>query len=632
MRLTNKLLVFFIPILFITIAGLSSFSYYMSQQNLLRQEVRLLNIVNNQISKSKIEAKVNLLSRSGLKGVDSFESAYQQEVFVEFNTLKSNTNKSFHIIDKNTQTLIYSTNKDMNYQAFNQIDWQDLQEVSGTITLNNESFVYSGFHFVYWDWQVYVTESLTVISQPIETLRNISIIATICATVIGSILIWLVTKRIIINRVTLLKDATQQFSKTKKHISNPLSGRDELNDLAEAMRSMSIEIEDSIDKIEAANQAKTEFLATISHEIRTPLNGLIGSAKLLNNTNLDDTQDTYVQALIKSSQTLSAVINDVLDLSKIESGKLTLERTLIHPAELINSIEVVFLKSALDNNSQLTCESNIDNQLYLYSDVVRLRQILFNLVGNAIKFTSNGQINVHFSLTPRAVDTDLATHEFVASISDTGVGIEENRMDAVFESFTQSDNSTTRKYGGTGLGLTIVSKLVELLQGVIKVTSQINVGSTFVISIPITIEYGEDPYTEKQAESNLQYKENLLILLVEDNEINAMVAKHMLENYGHTIILANNGSEALTAINAQHFDVVLMDIHMPVMDGIEATKQIRAMSDPNISSIPIIGLTAEAFEARHQLFMAVGMQSVITKPIDEAAMLATIHQVVNKYA
>lgn len=632
MRLTNKLLVFFIPILFITIAGLSSFSYYMSQQNLLRQEVRLLNIVNNQISKSKIEAKVNLLSRSGLKGVDSFESAYQQEVFVEFNTLKSNTNKSFHIIDKNTQTLIYSTNKDMNYQAFNQIDWQDLQEVSGTITLNNESFVYSGFHFVYWDWQVYVTESLTVISQPIETLRNISIIATICATVIGSILIWLVTKRIIINRVTLLKDATQQFSKTKKHISNPLSGRDELNDLAEAMRSMSIEIEDSIDKIEAANQAKTEFLATISHEIRTPLNGLIGSAKLLNNTNLDDTQDTYVQALIKSSQTLSAVINDVLDLSKIESGKLTLERTLIHPAELINSIEVVFLKSALDNNSQLTCESNIDNQLYLYSDVVRLRQILFNLVGNAIKFTSNGQINVHFSLTPRAVDTDLATHEFVASISDTGVGIEENRMDAVFESFTQSDNSTTRKYGGTGLGLTIVSKLVELLQGVIKVTSQINVGSTFVISIPITIEYGEDPYTEKQAESNLQYKENLLILLVEDNEINAMVAKDMLENYGHTIILANNGSEALTAINAQHFDVVLMDIHMPVMDGIEATKQIRAMSDPNISSIPIIGLTAEAFEARHQLFMAVGMQSIITKPIDEAAMLATIHQVVNKYA
>ncbi len=632
MRLTNKLLVFFIPILFITIAGLSSFSYYMSQQNLLRQEVRLLNIVNNQISKSKIKAKVNLLSRSGLKGVDSFESVYQQEVFVEFNTLKSNTNKSFHIIDKNTQTLIYSTNKDMNYQAFNQIDWQDLQEVSGTITLNNESFVYSGFHFVYWDWQVYVTESLTVISQPIETLRNISIIATICATVIGSILIWLVTKRIIINRVTLLKDATQQFSKTKKHISNPLSGRDELNDLAEAMRSMSIEIEDSIDKIEAANQAKTEFLATISHEIRTPLNGLIGSAKLLNNTNLDDTQDTYVQALIKSSQTLSAVINDVLDLSKIESGKLTLERTLIHPAELINSIEVVFLKSALDNNSQLTCESNIDNQLYLYSDVVRLRQILFNLVGNAIKFTSNGQINVHFSLTPRAVDTDLATHEFVASISDTGVGIEENRMDAVFESFTQSDNSTTRKYGGTGLGLTIVSKLVELLQGVIKVTSQINVGSTFVISIPITIEYGEDPYTEKQAESNLQYKENLLILLVEDNEINAMVAKDMLENYGHTIILANNGSEALTAINAQHFDVVLMDIHMPVMDGIEATKQIRAMSDPNISSIPIIGLTAEAFEARHQLFMAVGMQSIITKPIDEAAMLATIHQVVNKYA
>ena len=303
---------------------------------------------------------------------------------------------------------------------------------------------------------------------------------------------------------------------------------------------------------------------------------------------------------------------------------------------------MIFAKLALENGTQLYCNCDIDEQTYIYSDPVRLRQILFNLVSNAVKFTVQGSIHISMKLAPPvvkngetidALDTNDSLknepHQFCISVQDTGIGIEESRLDAVFESFTQSDSSTTRNYGGTGLGLTIVKKILTLLDGSVSVTSKINEGSTFTVIVPVDIGISENPISTQVLPQPIDKAsiKPLTILLVEDNEINTMVAQHMLEQNGYRVISVINGQDAVAAVQAHQFDLVLMDIHMPIMDGEEATKQIRALPDKRLASIPIIGLTAEAFAARHKAFLAIGMNDVITKPIEQTRMISTIQKV-----
>lgn len=643
MRLTQKLLLLFVPILIVTISSLGFLSYYLAKKHTQERELYLLEILTRQVTQSIVEDRVELLIQSGLAEIESFKTAYQNEIFAEFTKLQQETGKSFHIVHQPSSTLVYTSTPSMIATSLINVTWpKDQMFLSGTYTENDQQRLFSGFYFAYWEWEVFVTESVDIIAQPINRLRIITVFATIFTSLFGSLLLWWISNRVIIGRVKKLKEATQVISQTKKHLPIAFTSKDELSDLADELTFMSIEIEDSIEKIEAANRAKNEFLATISHEIRTPLNGLIGSAQLLNNTTLTSAQHEYVDALLKSSQTLSSVINDVLDLSKIESGKLAIEHTPVYPIELKQTLEVIFAKLALENGTKLYCNCDIDAQTYIYSDPVRLRQILFNLVSNAVKFTVQGAIHIEMKLVPpvhkngeitNGLNTNKSStnepHHFCITVQDTGIGIEESRLDAVFESFTQSDTSTTRNYGGTGLGLTIVKKILTLLDGTISVVSKINEGSTFTVAVPVDVGISEHSITTQTLPQSLDKEpvKLLTILLVEDNEINTMVAQHMLEQNGYRVLSVKNGQDAVTAVQAHQFDLVLMDIHMPIMDGEEATKQIRALPDTRLANIPIIGLTAEAFAARHKTFLAIGMNDVITKPIDQTNMISTIQKV-----
>ncbi len=372
---------------------------------------------------------------------------------------------------------------------------------------------------------------------------------------------------------------------------------------------------------EIANLAKSNFLTNMSHEIRTPMNGVIGMAELLQDTKLTDVQKEYLDMLKISSDNLMLIINDILDFSKIEAGKLDFERIDFNLSNTINDILKTLAVNANKKGVELACTISSETPKILLGDPGKLRQILINLVSNAIKFTHKGEVVIN-------VDIDSRT-EYEASmhfaVRDSGIGIPKDKREKIFEAFTQADNSVTRTFGGTGLGLPISSHLVENMNGKIWVESEENIGSTF----HFTASFGIIPESfnkESQAEitaaeynsaSEMSSKDRskINILLAEDNLINQKLALRILEKMGYTVEVANNGKEAIEGLKKQHFDIVLMDVQMPDMDGIEAAQAIRDSNDSSIDpSIPIIAVTAHAFEEDRKKFLEAGMNSCITKP------------------
>lgn len=615
MKLTLKLLFFFLPFLVLGLSSVGGYSYIVARDAAYLREQQNLDYLINKVVNSMIEQRYEVLQRSGLASVDSFIQAYQQEVFTELKALQRDTQKDFHITSN--ETIIFSTLDDLDAAKILLSDIQSPVQLQLTQTLNAK-IVFSP-----WQWQVYVSESSAVVTATLNTIRNVTAFIIVLAALMCSLILWLITRRTLIRPIQLLQAASQDISQKKHRVTIDLHTTDEFNQLARDMEKMTEAIEDGIKKAEAANHAKSEFLATMSHEIRTPLNGLLGMTSLLKDTELNHKQVEIVDALTLSSKTLSSIINDVLDLSKIEAGQLTIESTLLDMNELANSIHVVFSHLASDKHTILECVNNVPKSQLLITDAVRVRQIAFNLVANAVKFTQHGNINITFELStePRSSAKDSM---LTMTCLDTGIGIESHRQDAVFDAFKQSDSSTTRKYGGTGLGLSIVKKLLERMGGTVTLDSEPGKGSCFVVQLPVQLSDVNMPTEIENPPVFVQQK--LRILLVEDNEINAIVAKGFAEKHGHFVLCCLDGEQALEAVAHNNFDVVLMDIHMPVMDGVTATKLIRAL--PEKGNIPIIGLTAEAFDERHQTFINAGMNSIVTKPVEEATLINSIMQVV----
>jgi len=364
---------------------------------------------------------------------------------------------------------------------------------------------------------------------------------------------------------------------------------------------------------EAASQAKSDFLATMSHEIRTPMNGIIGMLNLLKRTSLTEEQANYLDTIDVSSEQLLLLLNNILDISEIESGKLTLENAPFNLSKLTDDCIHLIENSAKEKCIEVFIDIHPGIPDKLIGDEVRLRQIFINLLGNAVKFTKQGSVTLKIEALDK--NDDFINLNF--SVIDTGTGIAEEKQHLLFKKFSQMDTSISREHGGSGLGLAISKKLVDAMGGKIGFKNNANHGSTFYVELKLSL--AKHSATEQLI--NDLYKDiissGLSILLVEDNKINCFAAKSLLEQDGHHVTIATNGEEAVNAVinAAKVFDIILMDIHMPKVDGIEACRQIRALKDKDKQAIPIIALTATIMQNEKDKSIEAGMNGFVIKPI-----------------
>jgi signal transduction histidine kinase/CheY-like chemotaxis protein len=378
-------------------------------------------------------------------------------------------------------------------------------------------------------------------------------------------------------------------------------------------RQMEKDLRESSLRAQAASRAKSDFLANMSHEIRTPLNGILSMVTFIESTELKGEQVEAFDTIKSSSKLLMSVISDILDISKIESGKLVLEATDFNLKHAFNQVIVLFQKSAHEKNRSIELVEKNEIPTYIRGDEGRIQQILMNLIGNAIKFSDHDNITVELS-SEFLENADRQLLTFV--VRDCGVGIPEEKLKILFEPFKQADEYITRKHGGNGLGLAICKKLVNLMQGTIEVDTQLGVGTAFTVRIivePSSSKIEPSQKVKALVEKISPSTQPLDILLVEDNLINQKVAFKLLEKLGHRVDIANNGLEAISSLEKKKYNLILMDVQMPVMDGLEATRQIctRWRSDrPRI-----VALTAHAMKEQLEECITAGMDACLTKPI-----------------
>ncbi|RWX56471.1 hybrid sensor histidine kinase/response regulator [Photobacterium chitinilyticum] len=480
-------------------------------------------------------------------------------------------------------------------------------------------------------WSLVSITPQNTVTQAVDYLHRYFMLALILTAGVVIILSIALTKRITMPLAKLSRFAAQ-FKLGNYARNDRIEGPHELQVLHDALNQGADKISydterlnRALHKAEAADRAKSAFLANLSHEIRTPMNGMLGLSQLLLKTELTEEQEHHLRTLLDSGKHMMSLLNDILDFSKIEQGQLKLDQTNFCFTDLVGTIESTYYSLAKEKGIgfDIRCEFNQND--WFYADKARIRQILFNLINNAIKFTERGKVQVTLKLengeNPGEKTLTIITQ-------DTGIGIDSERVQYIFDPFAQAEASTSRRFGGTGLGLSIVKQLAELMNGRISLDSVPGAGSTFTVTLGI--HQGQYMLPEQESvEFDHRAFANLKVLIVEDNNLNVLIIDSFLKQRGFQTCVAENGADALSILENEFFDVILMDNHMPIMDGIEATARIRALQSP-ISQIPIFACTADVFEETQKNMIVAGVDCVITKPLDEQKLLDALQRFKNK--
>lgn len=396
------------------------------------------------------------------------------------------------------------------------------------------------------------------------------------------------------------------------------------NLLEERIRQRTEALEETTQRALAATRAKSEFLANVSHELRTPLVGILGMLEVVLDDNLPPHQRENLEIADSCARTLLVLLNDVLDLSKIEAGRMSLEEVEYDLHDLAADCVKAQLPKAREKGIALRLAIHPEVPRRVVSDPLRLRQILSNLLSNAVKFTEHGWVELGLRILPEVSSGDVTG--IVFSVRDTGIGIPSDKLNSIFDDFTQADGSTSRRYGGTGLGLAITRRLVILFGGSLEVDSEEGKGSEFRVQLPLRIVAGEPSAADRTTAAPLAAGRAALaggrILLAEDNPVNQRVVSTILRKAGYEVVITSNGQEVLEALGRQRFDLLLMDVQMPVLDGLEATRRIR--SDLRWKNLPILALTAHAMSSDRDQCLQAGMDGYITKPAAATDLLQTV--------
>jgi signal transduction histidine kinase/CheY-like chemotaxis protein len=498
-------------------------------------------------------------------------------------------------------------------------------------------------------WVVVATVGEDEIFAPARKLQLINLAITILFIIIAIYFISKLYKRIIQIPLNYLMEGISRFGRGELVGEIKLKTRDEFNNLAETFNKMADELRTtttSIDnlnkevaerikaeaeaklastKLEQANKAKSEFLANMSHEIRTPMNAILGFGELLSEENLIPEQKKYVDIILSSGKGLLQIINDILDFSKIEAGKLKMEIVDCSLVQMLDEIRSLFLLMCRQKNIDFDVLYCSELPQMIRTDPVRLRQCLVNLLGNAIKFTEKGHVYLNVGL-----ETIDKTPCIRFDVEDTGIGIPPDKQRLIFDPFTQADSSTTRKFGGTGLGLTITRQIVKLLDGQISVCSEVGRGSVFTVELPVGVDISQQSTVNRYEAPQQALKDSHVsslpvsghVLVAEDAKANQMLVRILLQKMGLQVTIVEDGQQAVDRVRSETFDLILMDMQMPVMNGYEAAREIKTMG----ISTPIIAITAHAMKGDEEKCFDAGCDGYLAKPIEKSKLVEVLQK------